>query len=151
MDYYKLSASETFLISQKAFILNNDKLLVLKFPKSDGKQWEGKWCLPGGLLEMNESLENGLTREIKEETNLTTSTGEVFGVSDIKYKGFIFKDGRKLNVRFIEIGYICKYTKGKVALSEEHTGYKWVTKEELQKLDIAPDSKQLVKDYLNKL
>jgi 8-oxo-dGTP diphosphatase len=147
VDYYDLKNTETFLISQKAFILKRDKLLLLEYPKKDGKIWEGKWCLPGGLLEMNEKIEDGLTREIKEETGLEVSNIQIFGVADVKYPGFIFKDGRKLNIRFIEIGYTCKHVRGKLKLSDEHTGYKWVTKEELHNLEIAPDSKELIKNY----
>jgi len=150
MDYYNLKSSETFLVSLKAFIVNKEKLLILKFPQQQGEDWEGKWCLPGGLLEMDENIESGLTREVKEETGLKIKIGYIFSVADFRYDSFIFKDGRKLRVRFIEIGFICKYTGGKVVISDEHSDYKWVGKTELKNLDFTPDSKKLVEDFYEK-
>lgn len=150
MDYYKLKKNETFLISQKAFIVSKGRLLTLKLPKSKRKEWSGKWGLPGGLLEMNERMEDGLIREVKEETGLTITVEQICTASDFRYKGFIFKDGRKLKVRFIEIGFICKYNGGEILTSEEHAEHKWASKSDLNKLDFAPDSKKLIKDYLHR-
>ena len=88
--------------------------------------------MPGGLLEFSEEMELGLKREVKEETNLEITVIESFAVDGtFRYDNFIFDDGRKLNVRFIEIGFICMAESAEVILGEEHSEYRWVTKEEL--------------------
>ncbi len=149
MDYYNLDQKETFLISLKAFIVRNGKILVMRFPETDKQEWAGRWGLPGGLLEMNESLEKGLIREVKEETSLEISIGQPILVGEFMYKGFILKDGRELNARIIEIGFLCQYKAGRVKLSEEHDRYLWTTLEELKKLEYSPGSKKLIEDYLS--
>src|SRR5438477_6699838 len=123
MEYYDLKKTETFLVSQKALIVKDNKLLVLKFPPDD--MWSNLWGLPGGLLEMNENFRNGLKREIKEETNISASVRDVFAIGELKLDKFIFKDGRKLKVRIIEIVYECKALTSKVKLSHEHGDFKW--------------------------
>lgn len=148
MDYYKLDKDKTFLVSQKALIVKDGKVLVLKFPGSKKKEWNGRWGFPGGLLEMGEKLGPGLVREVKEETGLDIKIDKPFGVGNMIYDGFVFRDGRKLKTRIIEIGFICKVAKGKVKLSYEHIEHMWVDRSELSKLDITPDSKDLVSVYL---
>ena len=69
MDYYKLDKNETFLVSLKAFIRKDVKILIIRFPEPENTnwigEWNGTWGLPGGLLEINEDIEKGLAREVK--------------------------------------------------------------------------------------
>ena len=150
VNYYNLRRNETFLVSQKAFIISHGKLLILKLPNTGGKHWAGKWNLPGGLLEMNESLEKGLAREVREETGLRVLVKRLICASDFRYNNFVFKDGRKLKARIFEIGFLCECQEGKISVSEEHADYKWVARAELKRIDFTPDSKQLVEDYLHR-
>ena len=46
----------------------------------------GQWSIPGGTLELGESLENGVTRELKEETGLTVRIVEMIEVFDRIYE-----------------------------------------------------------------
>jgi len=48
----------------------NDQVLLVKHRPERGGFWQGKWICPGGKLELGERIEDGIRREIKEETNL---------------------------------------------------------------------------------
>ena len=48
----------------------DDKKLSLLLVKRGGHPFKGKWAIPGGFVNMNESLEEGAKRELKEETNV---------------------------------------------------------------------------------
>lgn len=61
----------TFRPSAYGFIIRGDQLLVMR-NKSNGKLW-----FPGGGIEIPESLEKGLKREIKEETGLEIEVGKL--------------------------------------------------------------------------
>lgn len=150
MDYYDLKGKR-FLVSQKAFIINGDKLLILKNSAAMGKLFntDGEtWSLPGGLLEIDEDFKTGLSREVLEETGLEIIPGNVFAVEDYRFDGFIFKDGSRTPVRFIEIGIICDYLGGEPVLSNEHSEFAWATKAELGKLHFSPDAEKLVLDFI---
>lgn len=149
MELYNLDKNKTFLISPKALILENSKLLILKntLDKYGGiSQWE----LPGGFVEMQEGLEEGLKRETKEETGLDVEIGDLIAAYDRWYSNFKFKDGRALDVRIINLAYICKKISGEIKLSWEHSEFLWVLKEDVAKLDISEDSKIAIEKYFNK-
>ncbi|MBV9886066.1 MAG: NUDIX domain-containing protein, partial [Acidobacteria bacterium] len=46
----------------------------------------GQWSIPGGTLELGESLENGVVRELKEETGLSVRIVEMIEVFDRIYE-----------------------------------------------------------------
>ena len=67
--------------------LKNDEILFVKRAFDPGK---GEWSLPGGFLELGETLEQGAIRELKEETNLD---GEVIKlIGNCSYFNSIFGD-----------------------------------------------------------
>ena len=55
-----------------AVIFNNEKVLLVKRGKEPGY---GKWSIPGGAVELGETLKEGLLREVKEETGLQVEIG----------------------------------------------------------------------------
>ena len=129
-------------ISQKAIIYNpeNLKLLLVKVKEENGyfgKKY-GPWELPGGTLTDSEELKKSLDREIKEEIGKIGY--EIIGPSST---GIILNsDGKKK----LFIGYLVKYLDGEINLSEEHSEYKWVKAEEVEKSDeYKPWLKQFIK------
>jgi 8-oxo-dGTP diphosphatase len=68
----------------------------------------GQWSLPGGTVEVGETLEAGVAREIVEETGLTVQVGAIVDVFDR-----IFHD-ETLRVRyhFVLIDYVCRAVGG---------------------------------------
>lgn len=49
-------------------------------------QHDGAYDLPGGKIDMNEMVENGLIREVKEETGIDVTVKSLLGVEDIFFK-----------------------------------------------------------------
>ncbi len=132
MEYYSLPANKSFLISQKAFIVKDGKVLLLKCCD------HGKYVLPGGLLELDEDFNSGLIREVKEESGLQIKVGNICAVWDFSLDGFIFKDGSKKDARIINIGYICESVlkdEEPITLSDEHIGYLWANLDVLDNIN----------------
>jgi 8-oxo-dGTP diphosphatase len=64
----------------------------------------GQWSLPGGTLEVGETLEAGLAREIVEETGLAVDVGPIVDVFDR-----IFRDeAARVQFHFVLIDYLCR-------------------------------------------
>ncbi|MCP4680029.1 MAG: NUDIX domain-containing protein [Deltaproteobacteria bacterium] len=76
----------------------------------------GKWALPAGHVEPDESAERAIAREIKEETNLDA---EVTYIRSI---------GKKLNDRlaYLAMHYVSYVSNGDVVIDEESLDYQWI-------------------------
>lgn len=62
-------------VAAMAILYNEEKGMLLE-KRTD----TGEWCTPGGAIELGESLEDALKREIKEETNLDFATPKLFDI-----------------------------------------------------------------------
>ncbi len=94
----------------KAVIIDN-KGRVLFLRRSDYmKKFAGEWDLPGGHLKDNESLFEGLEREVEEETGLSVSEPKLISIDN--------------NLHF----FYCNYDSQPVKISHEHTEYRFSTK-----------------------
>lgn len=112
-------------VSLTVIFNNNHKILLLK--RSENTNWcPNCWALVGGKIEKNESPEEGLLREVKEETQIKL----------VKYK-------LKKIIKFdnvLEYLYISKVDNDLVELNGEHSDYKWYSIDEIKTLDnIVPE------------
>lgn len=116
-----ITASETdTLISAKLILRNVDgEVLLLKDARSD------YWDLPGGHIHAGEAVEDGLRREVKEETGL-----DVGPVLSMRQETLQF--GAIPTLVFF---YTADSPKTDVTLSEEHTAFEWVPTDKLSEKD----------------
>ena len=108
-------------VGMGAVIEKDGKYLVLKRSKDKDFQPEA-WETVTGRLEQDESPNNAILREVKEETDLNV---EIILPLDT---GFFYRGGKEFPMVFI--AYYCKYVDGKINLSWEHSEFKWITLQE---------------------
>jgi 8-oxo-dGTP diphosphatase len=101
-----------------AGIITDDHGRALLIQRADNHRWEP----PGGVLELAETIHDGLRREVREETGLD--------VEPIAFTG-IYKN---MNRGIIALVFRCKITGGDLATSEEASAFRWATEPELPKL-----------------
>jgi ADP-ribose pyrophosphatase YjhB (NUDIX family) len=90
------------LVGVGAVILSDDDRVVLV--KRRQEPLAGQWSLPGGMLELGETLEAGAAREILEETGLIVDVGAVVDVFD---RILVDEEGR-VRYHFVLIDYLCR-------------------------------------------
>ena len=93
---------------------DDDRVLVIK--RDDNGHWEA----PGGVLELDESFEAGVQREVLEETGLEVTVERLTGV----YKN--------LTHGIVALVYRCRPAGGEAHASEEASEIRWMTREEVQ-------------------
>ncbi|OGH02663.1 MAG: hypothetical protein A2798_03430 [Candidatus Levybacteria bacterium RIFCSPHIGHO2_01_FULL_37_17] len=113
---------QPFHIGIKAVILNEqeDKALVLK----DTTRYEGI-DVPGGKIDEGETIHQALSRELREELGVEHFT--VSGILHAAERPDYDKDGTKLMLIFYRV-----HAKiSDIQLSDEHTSFEWIGKEDL--------------------
>ena len=120
------------LINVVAAIIIKDNLYFIA-QRNEKKHLGIKWEFPGGKVNINESNEEALKREIKEELNI---------IIDVKNKiaKKIYQD-KKINI--ILHYYICHIKNGNIRLNE-HENSKWLKKENLSKYDFVKEDKTIL-------
>lgn len=109
------------------------------------------WDVPGGKIESDDNLLEGVAREIKEEVRLKL-TAIILTLSTSKFTGSM--DDHPIIFRNI---YLC-HAEGEVKLSSEHSEFLWVKPEELKKFEFPDDQNfqsvlkrmpSIIKNYKN--
>lgn len=105
-----------FRLAVKAFIVNKNKLLVVK-RASDDIQKPNIWEIPGGRLNLGEDPFVGLIREVREETGLY-----IIPILPMSINHFKRDDGQTITM----IVSLCKPLGGRIKISKEHSDLKWI-------------------------
>lgn len=110
-----MAATPKHSVSVAGIVVRDDgRVLVIK--RDDNGHWEA----PGGVLELDESFEAGVQREVLEETGLEVTIERLTGV----YKN--------LTHGIVALVYRCRPAGGEPHVTEEAREIRWMTKEEAQ-------------------
>jgi mutator protein MutT len=117
------------IIGVGAVIICNGKILLEKRKNDPGK---GKWSIPGGLVELGETVEQTVIREVKEETALEVEKPEHIDVVDN-----ITKDSNgEIKYHFVIIDYFVKLKGGTLQAASDAEELKWVALNEVETYDL---------------
>lgn len=114
---------------------------MVKHVPEKGGFWQGKWICPGGKLEYGETIEEGIMREIREETNL-----EIRLNTPLVPFERIVGQGKEADLHVIYIDYLAELVGGKVKPADDVGEAIWVRKEDLPKIwdELHDDTKRLL-------
>ena len=105
-------------------MISNGRALLVK---RGGPPLEGQWSIPGGMLEVGETLLEGVRRELLEETGVEVRVGELIEVFER-----INVDGNgKARYHFVVLDYLCAALRGEARAGSDVTDVAWAKPEEL--------------------
>ena len=121
-----IATTSTDVTVVRALVESDGRVLLVRRAASDSMP--GRWELPGGKLDRDELVLEGLARELEEETGLMLADARLFSTRDM-----ISPRGRSVR----EFVYVASAV-GAVTLSDEHDGFAWVdATDELELTDAA--------------
>ena len=110
------------LVGVGAVIVEDGRVLLVR---RGSEPLKGHWTLPGGVLEVGETLAAGVAREVKEETGLEVETEELVEILDR-----IHRDGERIRYHYVIADYLCRVTGGELRAASDAAAVRWVERAE---------------------
>jgi 8-oxo-dGTP diphosphatase len=126
------------LVGAGAIIIEADRVVLVK---RGHPPLAGEWSIPGGVLEVGETLRQAAVREALEETGLRVQVGELLGVYDRILRD---ADGR-VRYHYVLIDFLCRRIAGEFAAADDAAEARWFTRAELGGLGLAEDTAEVIR------
>ncbi len=128
-------------IAVGAVVIRDEKVLLVKRRKPPGK---GLWSIPGGRVELGETLKEAAEREVKEEA------GVIIRAKDPVYTFDLIDRDKQGCIRFhyVIVDLLADYVSGKVNPSSDACEARWVTPRELEDLPVSRITREFLKNII---
>jgi mutator protein MutT len=103
----------------------------------------GRWVIPGGTVELGETLQEAVVREMEEETGLVVRPLDVVLVFDR-----IQREGASVEYHYVIVDYLCERVSGTLRAGSDAAEVALVAREDLEAYDLPPQARDLVLDVL---
>ena len=117
------------LVGVGALIFRRDRILMAQRGKDPLKGW---WSLPGGALELGESLEAAVCREVLEETGLEVEPVKLFEV----FERIMRDPAGAPEYHYVLIDYVCRVVGGNLFPGDDVSAVEWVRRRDLPSFQI---------------
>lgn len=102
---------------------------------------EGQWSIPGGTLEVGETIVEGIKRELAEETGIQVRVLDLIEVFER-----IFRDkNERVQYHFVILDYLCEMAGGRARAGGDVVDVAWAGEEELAKFELTEAAARVLK------
>jgi 8-oxo-dGTP diphosphatase len=117
------------LVGVGAVIVEKGRVLLITRGKAP---LLGEWSIPGGMLELGETLREGAEREALEETGLVVRAGDLLGVFD----RIVPDETQRTLYHYVLIDFLCEIISGNVLAAGDASDARWFTLADLSDLSL---------------
>ncbi len=126
------------LVGVGAVIFKGEEVLLVRRGREPAID---TWTLPGGLVELGETLEDALKRELKEETGVAVT---IIGLTAMLQRIFYDRHGH-IPYHYVLVDYLCDYESGEVSPASDITAAQFVPLAEVSSFDLTQHTGEVIK------
>ncbi|HXW54342.1 MAG TPA: NUDIX hydrolase [Candidatus Cybelea sp.] len=101
---------------------------------------EGEWSIPGGTLEVGETLLEGVRRELAEETGIEVRVLDLIEVFERVFRD----DSGRPRYHFVILDYLCEPISGQAQAGSDVTDIAWASEGDLEKYSLTPTATRVI-------
>src|SRR5215475_10850783 len=135
--FMKREYPEAPLVGVGAIIIEGGRVVLVKRGHAP---LLGKWSIPGGVLEVGETLRTAVVREVLEETGLTIEPGELLGV----FERVVPDEQGRMRYHYVLIDFLCRRVTGELVAADDAEEARWFSREDLRALDLARETEEVI-------
>ena len=125
-----------------AVVFREGRILLVKRGNPPAK---GVWAIPGGSVELGETLEQAAQREVLEETGIRVRAGKpVYSFESIERD----KDGQ-VRFHYYIVDLEAEYLDGEIRAGDDAEKAQWVALDQLDRMDVNPKTRDLLRTLYN--
>jgi 8-oxo-dGTP diphosphatase len=133
-----VTAGPAPIVGVGGVVVHDGKVLLVRRGKPP---FLGRWLIPGGTLELGETLEQAVVRELFEETAVRVEPGELLAVVDE-----IGREGDRIGHHFVIVDFLCRRLSGEPRAGSDALAAAWVAEDELPAYDLPARALAVVRD-----
>jgi len=126
------------LVGVGGVVIESERALLIR---RGGPPMEGQWSIPGGMLELGETLTQGVARELAEETGLDVNVLDIIEVLERIFPALPGADGApgdaaRPQYHFVILDYLCEARGGTLCAGSDAREFAWAREDELVKFGL---------------
>ncbi len=120
-----------------AVVFHENRVLLIRRGQAPS---DGQWAIPGGVVELGETLAQAAEREIREETGIQIAAQEPIYVFDV-----VERDPTdKVRYHYVIVDLAARYLGGELHAGDDAAEARWVSADEMKRLTVSPPTRQLL-------
>lgn len=126
------------IVGVGAIVVKEGKVLLVKRAAAPSR---GLWAIPGGSLELGETIQSGAEREILEETGIRIRAGvPVYTFDFLEYDTH-----NRLQYHFVIVDVEAEYVSGEIQAADDALDARWVSPEDLEGMPVSVNTMKILK------
>ncbi|MEM1665991.1 MAG: NUDIX hydrolase [Nitrososphaerota archaeon] len=131
------------VVAVGVLILQDHNILLVKRKNEPGK---GRWSIPGGSVELGESLKDAVVREVYEETGLLVEVSELLDIIEV-----IRRDSAgNIIFHYVILDYLAKPISGTLRAASDASDVIWVSVDEAMNMEITDSLRAMLRKLKEK-
>jgi ADP-ribose pyrophosphatase len=124
-----------------AIVLKDGRVLLVRRGQPPS---EDLWAIPGGRVELGETLQTAAEREIEEETGLIVSAGEPVYTFDV----IVSDEAGRVRFHYVIVDLLAEYVSGTLRPGDDAREARWVSPDELEELPVNQSTLQALQEVV---
>ena len=125
------------LVGVGGVVIRDERTLLIR---RGSAPLEGEWSIPGGILELGETILEGVRRELLEETAIEVRVLDLIEV----FERVTRDEAGKLKYHFVILDYLCEAVRGEAQAGSDVTDVAWARESELSKYSLTPTATRVI-------